>query len=139
MIWDNKRLFSQLAVIIMGMFLTRKLIVNVSNSLFNQSITKNKIIEDSQLGYKGNGSFLGKTFQHFFSGSIALTLKYLTSQNGQTHFNSLMPGSNKKIWELQVCLSMCDLFVTTRYCRVKNMAAFAARLWRVWSFWNIVL
>ena len=81
------------------MFLTRKLIVNVSNSLFNQSITKNKIIEDSQLGYKGNGKwkFPWQHFPAFFSGNIALTLKYLTSQNGQTHFNPLMPGSNKKI------------------------------------------
>ena len=37
------------------------------------------------------------------------------------NFNPLMPGGNKKvtilkqscIWKLQVCLSMCDLFVTT--------------------------
>ena len=36
-------------------------------------------------------------------------------------FNPLMPGGNKKVThtytnlKLQVCLSMCDLFVTTRH------------------------
>ena len=43
-------------------------------------------------------------------------------------FNLLMPGANKKArilkqtcsFQLQVCLSMCDLFVTTRHQRVKH-------------------
>ena len=36
--------------------------------------------------------------------------------------NPLMPGGNKKVTynltKLQVCLTMCDLFVTTRHERV---------------------
>ena len=48
-----------------------------------------------------------------------LHLRYVVDQT----FNPLVPGGNKKVrqlkqtcsFQLQVCLSMCDLFVTTRH------------------------
>ena len=41
--------------------------------------------------------------------------------NESLHFNLLMPGGNKKCFQLQVCLSMCELFVTTRHWRIKYL------------------
>ena len=48
----------------------------------------------------------------------------LNSHKKLNNFNPLMSGSNKKVThtQLQVCLSMRDLFVTTWHQRVKVTA-----------------
>ena len=68
-------------------------------------------LSESQIGEKSvrkASTFMSK----FFSFSL---FRYTV------YFNLLMPGDNEKVthtycsFQLQVCLSMCDIFVTTRH------------------------